>query len=74
MKQILVTVSEFCRLVGVKRTTAFALIRDQRVDSLKLGSKRLITVSSIEQLVQQLLEAAEPPENGTDARSVTGDA
>ncbi len=65
MKQILVPVSEFCRLIGVKRTTAFALIREKRVDSMKLGSRRLITVASIERLVQRHLELAEHVEHRT---------
>lgn len=65
MKQILVPVSEFCRLIGVKRTTAFALIREKRVDSVKLGSRRLITVASIERLVQRHLEPAAHVERHT---------
>ena len=65
MKQILVPVSEFCRLVGVKRTTAFAMIKEKHVDSVKLGSRRLVTVASIERLVQRHLEPAEHVEHCT---------
>lgn len=55
MKALLVPVSEFCRLIGVKRTTAFGMIKEGRVDTVKLGAKRLVTVSSIERLVEQSL-------------------
>jgi hypothetical protein len=68
MEEILVPVSGMCRLIGVKRTKAFALIREKRVDSIKLGSRRLITVSSIEQLIKQLLEAADRVPDGSDTR------
>lgn len=60
MKALLVTVSELCRLIGVKRTTAFALIKEGRVETVKLGAKRLVTVSSIERLVEQSLCASQP--------------
>lgn len=61
MKALLVPVSELCRLLGVKRTTAFALIKEHRVDSVKINAKRLVTVSSIERLVEQSLSAAPSP-------------
>ena len=59
MKALLVPVSELCHLIGVKRTTAFALIKEGRVDSVKLGAKRLVTVSSIERLIEQSLISAQ---------------
>jgi hypothetical protein len=73
MKQILVPVSEFCRVAGIKKTLAFSLIKEKRVDSVKLGSRRLITVSSIEQLVQRLLEQT-GPSKATPPGSQSGDA
>ena len=59
MKAILVPVSEFCRLIGVRRTTAFSLIKEGRVESVKLGAKRLVTLASIEHLVEQSLGAVD---------------
>ena len=64
MKELLVPVSELCRLIGIKRTTAFALIKNGRVETVKLGAKRLVTLSSIERFVEQSLsnvDAAEEP-------------
>jgi hypothetical protein len=58
-----------CRLISIKRTKAFSLIRDKQVDSIKLGSKRLVSLASIERLAQPALElgAAQDP-----ARAPTG--
>jgi excisionase family DNA binding protein len=36
------SVREFCRVVGVGRTTAYALIRRGELASVKIGNRRLI--------------------------------
>ena len=53
MKPLAVTIPEFCRLVGCKRTTAFALISRREVVKVKLLGKTLVTLASIEALIER---------------------
>lgn len=57
---ILITVAQFCRCVGVGRTTAHPLIRDQEVATL-IGRRRLISVQSVETLTGQTFSPEEEP-------------
>jgi excisionase family DNA binding protein len=51
-KPLAVSVAGFCEMLSIKRTKAHALIRDRAVDSVRIGGKRLIKVSSIEKLLE----------------------
>jgi excisionase family DNA binding protein len=42
------------RLSGIKRTTLYNLIKDGRIKSIKVGSRRLFSVKSIEQLGEEV--------------------
>lgn len=53
MKPLTVPIPEFCRLIGIKRTKAFELIREQKVVAVRLGRKTLVTMSSIESLIER---------------------
>jgi len=46
------SVNSFCRCVGIKKTTAYKLIREKKVDACKIGSRTLITVESIRALIE----------------------
>lgn len=46
-----VGVDEFCRLTSLKRTTAFALIKNHTIESTLVGRRRLILRSSIDRLL-----------------------
>lgn len=48
---ILVDVREAGRLIGVKRTLVFSLLRQGQLVRCKIGHRTLITRASIEQLV-----------------------
>ena len=55
-KQLLPTLSvtfkEFCRLVGVGRTTAWALARDKKIELREIGRRRVVLTRSIEKLLR----------------------
>jgi excisionase family DNA binding protein len=36
------SVNEFCRVVGLGRTTVYALIADRKLATIKIGGRRLI--------------------------------
>jgi hypothetical protein len=50
---ITVTVREFCRLAGIGRDKAFALIKDGSIDSFLCGGMRLISVDSYRRWVAE---------------------
>jgi hypothetical protein len=51
MKPINVSVDEFCRLVGCKKTKAWAMIREREVVVCRLGRRTTVNLASIERLV-----------------------
>lgn len=55
MEHQCVSVEAMCRQLSIKRTTAFGLIREKKVVKLKIGSRTLITQSSIDKFVEGLL-------------------
>lgn len=54
MKPITVSIKKFCKLVGVKRSSAFSMIRNREIDVVRLGQRKtLITYASIERLIER---------------------
>jgi hypothetical protein len=64
---ITATIGEFTRLTGLGRSTIYSLIGAQRLDSFRIGKRRLIVLASYGRLIEQQRAAA--PENGRDALS-----
>lgn len=54
---VAVTVAEFCRLCSIGKTTAWALIRDDKVEVRRIGSRTLVLTRSIAKLLE--LDAAD---------------
>ena len=52
VKPLAVSVDEFCRLTSIGRTTAFALIRDKRLEVRRIGGRTLVLMRSIEALLE----------------------
>ena len=48
-----VTVREACRLTGIGRTLLYDMIRDGRVNALRLGRRRLVTTASLNALIDK---------------------
>ena len=51
-KPLAIDIREACALAGVGLTTGWKLIRERRLESVKVGRRRLVLRSSIEQLLQ----------------------
>jgi excisionase family DNA binding protein len=51
MEQLTVSVNETMRILGLGRTTVNAMIADKRLESVKLGTRRLVKVESIRRLI-----------------------
>jgi excisionase family DNA binding protein len=47
----LVSIREAAKALGVGRSTVYQMLSDQRLDSVKLYRRRLITVESIDRVI-----------------------
>jgi excisionase family DNA binding protein len=52
MEQLTISVNETIKTLGLGRTTVNAMIADGRLESVKLGRRRLIKVASIRRLIE----------------------
>lgn len=48
-----VSVADACRLIGIKRTLTFALLRDGVLIRVKVGRRTLVTMASIDRLLEE---------------------
>ncbi|MDC8754187.1 helix-turn-helix domain-containing protein [Erythrobacter sp. sf7] len=57
---VLCSVSDAARALGIGKTKTYALISEQLLDTVTIGTRRLVTVESIRRLVEkaQMGEAA----------------
>lgn len=53
MEQLAVSINDTVRALGLGRTTVYAMIADGRLESIKLGRRRLVKVESIRRLLVQ---------------------
>ncbi len=54
MSELAITVPEFCRRMSVGRTKAYQIFARDEVEVIKIGRRTLITVRSVEALVERL--------------------
>lgn len=59
-RPLAVTIKEFCRLVSLGRTTAFALARDRKIEVRHVAGRTLVLTRSID----ALLELSDPDRGG----------
>lgn len=52
MDELAYSINRTAKVLGVGRTTIYKLIRSGEVDTLKIGSRTLITTASITRLIQ----------------------
>lgn len=55
MHQFTASISEAAKALSLGRTSIYALINDGRLETVKIGRRRLIKVSSIQLLLEQNL-------------------
>ena len=51
MEPLVVSVADACKMLGIGRTTAYALIESDKLEMCKLGRRTLIKVASIHKLI-----------------------
>lgn len=55
MEPITITIAEFCRYSGLRKTKTHSLIREGRLQIAKVGRRTLITVESARELIEHSL-------------------
>lgn len=53
MEKLAYTIPEFCEATGVRRTTAYNLIRLKQIERVKIGGRTLITATSVRALIER---------------------
>ena len=53
MEPVSVTIPEACRLIGVKRSSLYKLMDENKLESVKIAGRRLVKVSSIRRLIEE---------------------
>lgn len=53
MDVLAVSVNEATRILGIKRTFLYSLIRDKRIDVIKLGRRTLIKTASLRRIIDE---------------------
>jgi hypothetical protein len=65
--RITTTVSDFLRLSGIGMTAAYELFNSGRLQTIKIGKRRLVVLDSYQQLIKQQT-ATPPPKTPTPDR------
>jgi len=52
MEPVLCSVADAARMLGIGKTKAYSLIDEQLLDTVRIGSRRLVKVASIKRLVE----------------------
>jgi hypothetical protein len=64
MERLAISVTEFCRATSIGRTKAFSMITTGEIKTVKVGSRRLILIHSVTDLLGSSLAAM----GGSDAK------
>lgn len=57
IKPVALTIPTFTKMFGIGRTTAYSLIREGRLERVRIGGRTLITMASAEALLAAAKEA-----------------
>jgi excisionase family DNA binding protein len=61
LKPLTVTVATACKITGLGNTTVWGLVRDRRLETVRIGRRTLITYRSLEALVAPCSGADQQP-------------
>jgi excisionase family DNA binding protein len=52
---MLVTVDQVAKMLGIGRTTAWELVRKQKIKSVKIGRTRRVPIEAIQEYIERLM-------------------
>lgn len=61
MQPITATVNDFCKLSGLSRRTVYRLIASTSLQSIRVGTRRLVVISSYHDYVGRIMGSHENP-------------
>jgi excisionase family DNA binding protein len=61
-------IAEFCRLSGIGRSLVYEMIGDGRLDSIRIGKRRLIVLDSYRRLIECQRAAGAPAKTKAKTR------
>ena len=70
MNQLMLPPAEAARVIGVGRTTLYALMRDGQVRAVKIGRRTLISIAELERYVASLTAGAGDADAWHESRTV----
>ena len=53
MERILISIREATEMLGIGRTTIYRLIAEGRLETVKIGSRRLVKVESLREIIER---------------------
>lgn len=53
MDVLAVSVNEAARIIGVGRTSIYSMIRDGRIETLKIGRRTVVKTSSLRRIIDE---------------------
>lgn len=59
--KVLLTTTEAAAVLGIGRTSLYELIRSGKLETIKIGRRRLIPATAIPKLITTLIEESEDP-------------
>jgi excisionase family DNA binding protein len=60
---LLISVEQAATILGIGRTGTFELVMNHAITSVKIGRRRLVVRSSLEEFVQRLIASQSPEED-----------
>ena len=70
MEPVLCSIAEAARTLGIGKTKTYELINKGQLECVTLGTRRLVKIASIRNLVENAAE--KPAQNGTDLNASDG--
>jgi hypothetical protein len=67
VEPITATVKTFCRLSGLGKTKVFQMMADGTLDTIKLGTRRLIVIASYQRYIDDQLSMVQSMSRNRDA-------
>jgi len=56
MQPLLISIPALCGAIGIGKTTCYKLINQNKIEALKIGRRTLITIKSVEALIEQSIQ------------------
>ena len=70
MKKLVYSVDECASVLGVSRSHVYRLVNDGRIKSIEIGNRKVIPISSLEDLLKTKINLSSPIDNADIQSSI----